>query len=91
MGALVSTLGLRQSAVSKHLGVLRQVGVVSVTRQGQHRFYSLNAQQLKPVHDWVKAYESFWSHQLGRIKQRAEAKAAQAIQDPADHSQDLEE
>jgi DNA-binding transcriptional ArsR family regulator len=69
---LTAALNLRQPAVSKHLGVLRQVGVVSVTKQGQHRLYELNGQQLKPVHDWVKGYERFWTHQLKRIKDRAE-------------------
>ncbi len=72
VGDLTTALNLRQPAVSKHLGVLRQVGVVSVTKQGQHRLYQLNGQQLKPVHDWVKGYERFWTHQLKRIKERAE-------------------
>ena len=72
---LTAVLNLRQPSVSKHLGVLRQVGVVSVTRQGQHRLYQLNGQKLKPVHDWVKAYERFWTHQLKRIKERAERTA----------------
>ena len=75
VGALTAALNLRQPAVSKHLGVLRLVGVVSVTRFGQRRLYQLNGQQLKPVHDWVKAYERFWTHQLKRIKERAEGKA----------------
>jgi DNA-binding transcriptional ArsR family regulator len=77
VGDLVTSLRLPQPAVSKHLGVLRKVGIVSVTQQGQHRLYQLNAQSLKPVHDWVKAYERFWSHQLKRIKDRAERTAAQ--------------
>lgn len=72
---IVDALDLRQSAVSKHLGVLRQVNVVTVTKQGQHRLYQLNGAQLQPVHDWVKSYERFWSHQLKRIKERAERTA----------------
>ena len=75
VGTLVATLGLPQPAVSKHLGVLRQVGVVAVVKQGQQRVYSLEAEQLKTVHDWVKAFETLWSHQLDRIKQRAERRA----------------
>lgn len=75
VGALVVTLGLPQPAVSKHLGVLRKVGVVAVIKQGQQRVYSLEAEKLKTVHDWVKAFESLWSHQLDRIKQRAERRA----------------
>jgi DNA-binding transcriptional ArsR family regulator len=43
-----------QPAVSKHLGVLRKVGIVSVSRQGRHRLYRLQAEELRPVHHWVK-------------------------------------
>ena len=75
VGELVDRLRLPQPAVSKHLGVLRKVGIVSVSKRGQQRLYQLNAKELKPVHDWVKTYEQFWSHQLGQIKTRAEAKA----------------
>jgi DNA-binding transcriptional ArsR family regulator len=75
VGTLVRTLRIRQPAVSKHLGVLRKVGVVSVSKHGQQRLYRLNAEELKPVHDWVKTFERFWSHQLHRIKERAEQKA----------------
>ncbi|MDB5291711.1 MAG: sdpR 3 [Phycisphaerales bacterium] len=72
VGELVETLGLSQPAVSKHLAVLRTVGLVSMSKEGQRRLYRLNARELKPVHDWVKHYERFWSHQLNRIKERAE-------------------
>src|SRR5271163_2998530 len=75
VGALVVTLGLPQPAVSKHLGVLRQVGVVTVMKQGKQRVYSLDAQKLKTVHDWIKAFENLWGHQIDRIKQRAEQRA----------------
>jgi DNA-binding transcriptional ArsR family regulator len=78
---LVDTLVISQPSVSKHLGVLRKVGIVSVTRRGQHRLYRLNAAELKPVHDWVKTYERFWSHQLDRIKARAEKRAANSARD----------
>jgi DNA-binding transcriptional ArsR family regulator len=72
VGALVLTLGLSQPAVSKHLGVLRKVGLVAATKQGQQRVYRLNPEQLKPMYDWIKTYERFWTHQIDRIKQRAE-------------------
>jgi DNA-binding transcriptional ArsR family regulator len=75
VSALVVTLGMPQPAVSKHLGVLRKVGIVSVTKQGQQRLYQLEAKELKPVHDWTKRFEQHWSHQLDRIKQRAERRA----------------
>src|SRR5882757_10453964 len=76
VGEVVELLRIPQPAVSKHLGVLRKVGVVSVSKQGQLRLYRLNAKELKPVYDWVKTYERYWTHQLGRIKQRAELKMA---------------
>ena len=74
VGALVVALGLPQPAVSKHLGVLREVKVVSVEKNGRQRVYRLNAQELKSVFDWAKSFEHFWSQQLERIKQRAEQK-----------------
>ncbi len=79
VGEVVSTLRLAQPAVSKHLGVLRKVGIVSVSKRGQLRMYRLNAKELKPVHDWVKTYERFWTHQLGKVKERAEQKMMQRI------------
>jgi DNA-binding transcriptional ArsR family regulator len=75
VGTLVVALGLPQPAVSKHLGVLRKVGVVAVTKQGKQRVYNLEADRLKTVHDWVKAFEELWGHQLDRIKERAEHRA----------------
>src|SRR5882757_225667 len=75
---LVRKLGLAQSAVSKHLGVLRKVGVVSVHKAGQRRLYRLNPQELKPVHDWIQTFERFWTVQLDSIKAAAE-KAARDI------------
>jgi len=81
VGELVKTLRMPQPAVSKHLGVLRKVGIVSVSQHGQRRLYRLNAEELKPVHDWVKTYERFWTHQLDRIKERAERKERQRLAD----------
>jgi len=79
VGNLVHTLNIPQPAVSKHLGVLRKVGLVTVRKQGQHRLYQLNAEELKPVHDWVKNFERFWSHHVDRIKERAERIAKERI------------
>jgi DNA-binding transcriptional ArsR family regulator len=75
VGDVVLRLRMAQPAVSKHLGVLRKVGVVTVSKRGQHRMYRLNAQELRPVHDWVKSFERYWTHHLDRVKERAEAKA----------------
>ena len=79
VGDVVARVEMAQPAVSKHLGVLRKVGVVTVVKRGQHRMYRLHAAQLKPVHDWIKAYERYWTHQIGRIKERAEQKTMDRI------------
>ena len=74
---IVLKLGLPQPAVSKHLAVLRKVGLVFVHKAGQRRLYRLNAKELKPVHDWIKNFERFWTEHLDAIKQAAELKAKQ--------------
>lgn len=74
---LVRRLGLPQPAVSKHLGVLRKVGVVAVHKAGQRRVYRLNPRELKPVHDWIQHFERFWTYQLAGIKEAAEQKVKQ--------------
>jgi DNA-binding transcriptional ArsR family regulator len=76
---VVGRIRIAQPAVSKHLGVLRKVGVVTVVKRGQHRLYRLQAEELKPIHDWVKAYERYWTDQLSRIRQQAEKKAMDRI------------
>ncbi len=77
VGDLVGAMRLAQPAVSKHLGVLRAVGLVSVQPVGKSRFYTLNPEKLKSVHQWTQRFERLWSQQLDRIKQRAERKAAE--------------
>ena len=61
---LVRLLGLAQPQVSKHLRVLREVGAVDVREDGRQRLYRLNGRALKPIHDWVKAYEDTWSERF---------------------------
>jgi DNA-binding transcriptional ArsR family regulator len=79
---VVAALGLAQPAVSKHLRVLREVAIVSVRGSGKQRLYKLNAERLKPIHEWVKTFEPFWEHQLVRIKERAERKASERSAKP---------
>lgn len=79
VGDVVARVKVGQPAVSKHLGVLRKVGVVTMVKRGQHRYYKLQAEPLKPIHDWVKMYERYWTHQINRIKERAEKKAMDRI------------
>jgi DNA-binding transcriptional ArsR family regulator len=71
---VVQLLGIAQPQVSKHLRVLREVGLVSVRGSGRERIYRLNAERLKPIHDWVQTFEQFWDQQIDRIKERAERK-----------------
>jgi DNA-binding transcriptional ArsR family regulator len=61
---LVGELGLGQPQVSKHLRVLREVGVVDVREDGRRRLYRLNGHALKPIHDWIKDYEQLWSERF---------------------------
>ena len=79
---MVASLGLAQPQVSKHLRVLREVGLVTVRGSGQQRLYQLNAERLKAIHDWVKTFEPFWDHQLDRIKERAERLANERFGGP---------
>ena len=67
MNDLVRALGLRQPQVSKHLRVLREVGVVEVREEGRQRLYRLNGNALKPIHDWVKSYERSWSERFDEL------------------------
>jgi len=72
VGDIVAGLGLEQPSVSKHLRVLRNVGLVRVRRQGRHMMYRTNAEAIRPLYEWTKTFERFWGHQLHRIKERAE-------------------
>ena len=67
VGDLVTALGLAQPQVSKHLRVLREVGVVDVRDEGRQRLYRVNGRALKPIHDWVKGYERMWSERFDEL------------------------
>jgi DNA-binding transcriptional ArsR family regulator len=73
VGEIVAAVGLDQPSVSKHLGVLREVGLVHVRRNGRHRLYRTNAAAIRPLHEWTETFERYWQHTLVRVKQRAEA------------------
>jgi DNA-binding transcriptional ArsR family regulator len=64
---IVDELGLGQPQVSKHLRVLRAVGLVDVRDEGRQRIYRLNGDPLKPIHDWVKSYELSWTQRFDRL------------------------
>jgi len=78
VGDIEDGLGLEQPSVSKHLRVLRKVGLVRVRRYGRHMLYRTNAEAIRPLHEWTKTFERFWAHQLIRVKERAEAKSKES-------------
>src|SRR6202163_312435 len=76
VGDIVKALGMEQPSVSKHLGVLRDVGLVQVRRYGRRMLYRMNAEAIRPLHEWTSTFERYWRHQLYRVKERAEGKSA---------------
>jgi DNA-binding transcriptional ArsR family regulator len=72
VGDIVAELDLGQPSVSKHLKVLRDVGLVHVRREGRQMFYRTNVDAIRPLHEWTRSFERFWRHQLTRVKERAE-------------------
>ena len=64
---LVSALGLAQPQVSKHLRVLREVGLVDVRSDGRRRMYRLDGRSLKPIHDWVRTFEETWTQRFEQL------------------------
>jgi len=67
VGELVDRLEMTQPQVSKHLGVLRAVGLVLVRVDGRHRWYRVNGPALRPIHDWVRTFERTWNERLDRL------------------------
>ena len=64
---LARDLGMTQPQASKHLRVLREVGLVRVRGEGKQRLYGLDAHGLRPVHDWTGGFEQFWSETFDRL------------------------
>ncbi|HTP44807.1 MAG TPA: metalloregulator ArsR/SmtB family transcription factor, partial [Candidatus Acidoferrum sp.] len=81
VGEIVAGLGFEQPSVSKHLRVLKDVGLVRVRREGRKMLYSLDADAIRPLYEWTRTFERFWKHQLQRVKERAETRTA-AQEDP---------
>ena len=79
VGEIVIALRLEQPSVSKHLRVLRDVGLVRSRRNGRHMLYQTNANALRPLHEWTSTFEKLWTHQLNRVKERAEQKELEKI------------
>jgi DNA-binding transcriptional ArsR family regulator len=74
---IVDSLSMEQPSVSKHLRVLKDVGLVNVRRDGRNMFYRTNADAIRPLHEWASTFERFWRHQLNQIKELAERKATE--------------
>ena len=74
VGDIVASLRLGQPSVSKHLRVLREVGLVAARRDGRQMLYRTNAEAIRPLHEWTQTFERIWRHQLARIKEQAETK-----------------
>ncbi|MDQ3963185.1 MAG: metalloregulator ArsR/SmtB family transcription factor [Actinomycetota bacterium] len=64
---LVTVLDLPQPQVSKHLRVLREVGLVRVREEGRERIYRLDGRALQPIHQWVSNYERIWSERFDAL------------------------
>jgi DNA-binding transcriptional ArsR family regulator len=72
VGEIVDALALAQSSVSKHLRVLRDVGLVRARRDGRRVLYRTNAGAIRPLYEWAGTFERYWRNQLSRVKARAE-------------------
>lgn len=75
VSAIVTALRMTQPAVSKHLRVLAEVGLVRARQMGKQRIYSVNPEALQPIHAWASQFEALWDKQLHAIKAAAERKA----------------
>ena len=74
VGEIATVLGVSQPSASKHLNVLRNVGLVHVRREGRSVLYRTNADALRPLHEWTGTFQRYWGRQLRRIQAHAEAK-----------------
>lgn len=74
---IVDAMEMEQPSVSKHLKVLKGVGLVKARRDGRQMLYKVNAMAIRPLHEWTSTFERLWRHQLLRVKERAEANNAQ--------------
>jgi DNA-binding transcriptional ArsR family regulator len=74
VGDIVAALELEQPSVSKHLRVLKDVGLVRARREGRQMLYRVNADAIRPLYEWASTFERLWQHQLLQVKERAEEK-----------------
>lgn len=74
VGEIVDALEMEQPSVSKHLKVLKDVGLVQVRREGRNMLYRVNGEAIRPLWEWTSTFERFWRNSLLRVKDRAEFK-----------------
>jgi len=72
---IVDALEMEQPSVSKHLKVLKEVGLVEVRREGRQMMYRVNGMAMRPLWEWTSTFERMWRHQLNKVKERAEQKS----------------
>ena len=75
VGEVVVLTGMEQPSVSKHLKVLKDVGLVHARRDGRRILYGTNADGIRPLHEWTGSFERLWKHQLNQVRKRAEGMA----------------
>lgn len=68
VNAITEALEFNQPQASKHLKVLKEVDLVTVRKEGKHRLYSLNGENLKPIHDWVESFSHLWTERFDRLE-----------------------
>ncbi len=90
VGELVDRLGLSQPQVSKHLGVLRAVGLVLVRADGRRRWYRVNGAALKPIHDWARSFERTWNVRLDQLDDVLAELRAETPHSPINHTPETE-
>lgn len=73
---IVDALEMGQPSVSKHLRVLRDVGLVEGRREGRQMLYRVNGLAIRPLWEWTISFERMWRHQLAKVKEKAEKKSA---------------
>jgi DNA-binding transcriptional ArsR family regulator len=90
VGDIAASLRLDQPSVSKHLRVLKSVGLVHMRCDGRHKFYRTNAEAIRPLHEWSATFERYWQHRLLSVKKRAEEQMNQlnSTVDPSSFSKE---
>ena len=72
---IVDAMEMAQPSVSKHLKVLKDVGLVEARREGRQMLYRVNGMAIRPLWEWTSTFERMWRHQLAKVKENAEKKA----------------